>query len=64
MKSNWKLLEGYSKDMSEDLQLESYKEKRQRQTSGVDICECGGVFWVLGDVRKCGDCGKVDRRKG
>lgn len=43
------------------MQFDAYIQKRQDECEGLDVCpHCGGVIWEIDDVRKCGDCGKVE----
>ena len=49
------------KDDFYKMQFDSFLQKRQEETEGLEICKkCGGVLWDIGEgSRKCGDCGDV-----
>lgn len=38
---------------------EKMLERRRQQVSGVELCSCGGIYWKIGNVEKCGDCQKI-----
>ena len=52
----------FLKPTKEDWRL-SYRERREKKTTGVVICDCGGVMYRIDGKWKCGDCGPwIDRR--
>ncbi len=39
------------------------KRIQQLKDLGYRVCPCGGIFWLIEGVLKCGDCGRQESLK-